>query len=184
MTFATRLKRWLKQLRLNVPDGEDRSFYTAQVMARVRALAPTPNLSRIPLWNNLVWGWPRLALTASAAAAGIMFVLWSSHATTQRLADQVAGESQVLAEVGEPVNGQVMPDAVDALAEELRMEDLMVLAESQPADDEWIEQTMQLLEQIDETLPEAEGAGSDPSSEDDWLQDLQMLDESDLASKT
>jgi hypothetical protein len=183
MTFAARLQRWLKQLRLNVPDDRDRSRYTAEVMAKVQGYAPAPNLSRIPLWNKLVLGWPRLALTAAAAVAGVTFVFWSSDTANQRLADQVARESLLLAEVGEPVNGQVIPDEVDALAEELQMEDLMVLAESQPTDDEWLDQTLQLLDQIDESLP-AENEAGNPSSDDDWLQDLQMLDESELASKT
>jgi hypothetical protein len=55
-----------------------------------------------------------------------------------------------------------------------------VLAES-PADDDqaWLEETLQLLDELEEELPE-DTAPDDES----WLEELEMLDEAELAAKS
>ena len=60
------------------------------------------------------------------------------------------------------------------------LRDAARLAESPPGDDEWIQQTMQLLEQLDQDVPGDDAAGSASSSEEEWLKELEMLDEQDL----
>jgi hypothetical protein len=53
------------------------------------------------------------------------------------------------------------------------------LAESSPADDaSWMDDTLELLEQLDEEIPEA----ADDATQEDWLKELELLDDSTLAS--
>lgn len=59
----------------------------------------------------------------------------------------------------------------------------VVLAEAPEAtDDSWITETMDILNQLDEDLPD-EGASGEPS-DDQWLEELEMLDEQDLAARS
>ena len=54
------------------------------------------------------------------------------------------------------------------------------LAESQDAEDQWLDDTLQLLDQLDENATdEATGA-----SEDDYLEELKQLDDTELAASS
>lgn len=141
MDFMTWLTRWLVRHPLKTPE-QDRSRFTAEVMARVRRLAESPSPEARPaLWR------PRWVF-AAVAAAGLVVVL------------RVAGRSEQVAQAPESSRIQ--------------------LAES---DDWWIDETYQLLEQLeaDTGEPIADPSGA---SEDDWFNELELLEESDLAASS
>lgn len=144
MEFLTWLRSWLLRHPLKEPTDAERSHYTAEVMARVRALGPQPASApiRVPARS---WGWwPRMAM-AMATAAGLAFVVSTTHQSRRQLAQQPQG-----------------------------------VTVSDPSDEEWLEQTLELLEQLEgETSPETAGDGSE---DDEWLDELQWLDESELSA--
>ena len=172
------LLSWLTRHPLKGPTGIDRAQYTAEVMAKVKALAqPAPAPAPVRVWLP----WPRLALTLATVAAGVALVIGTRHYQTQQLAQQIASESQLLAALDEPEHEPLAADQVEAVADELETMDTLQLAESLPSDDEWVEQTLQLLDELDEDVPE--NAASD-ASQDEWLQELEQVDESDLAANS
>ena len=143
MEFLTWLRNWLLRHPLKEPTDAERSDYTADVMAKVRALDLQPVRAPV-LVPARSWGWwPRLAM-AMATAAGLAFALSTTHQTRRQLAQQPQGVT----------------------VSEL--------------DEEWLEQTLELLEQLEgETSPETAGDGSE---DDEWLDELQWLDESELST--
>lgn len=57
---------------------------------------------------------------------------------------------------------------------------MLQLAESPEAEDQWLDDTLQLLDELDESdADEATGA-----SEEDWLKELEQLDETELAASS
>jgi len=100
----------------------------------------------------------------------------------QQLATEITRDSQLLAALDdtglEPLGAT---DEVEALTEDVELLDLMTLAESPPSDADWIEQTLQLLEEIDEDAPEETTGDTD---EEDWLNELQLLDETELTASS
>ena len=179
MNFATWLRSRLARYPLKEPPVFDRARYTAEVMERVKALRePGPVLRPAGPWP--AWG-PRLALAAAAVAVAFVVVgRVRSPGPGRLLAEQVADDAQLLAALDEPLPpAGVAPDDAEGLADELEAVDALLLAEAPPSDDEWIEQTLTLLEQLEEDLPE--GASDEPSG-DEWLDELQWLDDRDLAA--
>ena len=179
MNFATWLRSRLARYPLKEPPAFDRARYTAEVMERVQALGePAPALRPSGPW--LAWG-PRLALAAVAVAVAFVVVgRVRSPGPEQPLAEQIADDAQLLAALDEPLPlAPVAPDDAEELAQELAAMDALLLAEAPPSDDEWIEQTLNLLEQLEEDLPED---ASDEPSGDEWLDELQWLDDRDLAA--
>ena len=81
MDVVSWLKTWLRQHPLKGPSEEDRARFTAEVMARVRALTPPePAPAPVRRWAP----WPgRAALAMATAAAGIAVVLAISPRTLQ-----------------------------------------------------------------------------------------------------
>ncbi len=155
MEFLTWLRSWLMRHPTKEPTDAERAHYTAEVMARVRALGPLPGGSpaRAPV-RPWAW-WPRMAM-AMATAACLVFALTSAHQTRRQLAQQPPGATAS------------HPSAT-------------MLAESPTSDEAWLEQTLDLLEQIDEEPPSAETAG-DGSNDEEWLDELQWLDERELST--
>lgn len=153
MDFAAWFKTWLARHPLNAPTDLGRSSYTAEVMARVKALAePAPAPAPARSWA----AWPRWALTGAVAAAGmaIAFGVARSIRRDEPLARDPASTPQILR-----------------------------LAESSPSDESWVEETLQLLDQLDEDI--SEDASSDAAGADEeWLDELEMLDERDLAASS
>ena len=134
MDFATWLQNRLKRYPLHGGGDVDRTRYTKQVMARIRALhdprpVPRPRLSWLP-WT--------LALS-TAAVALLMLVQVPLDQRSQR---------------SEPV----------------------VLAEDPAREDAWVGQTLQLLETLDEDV--SDDSSPDSNSDNDWMEDLQLLEES------
>lgn len=61
----------------------------------------------------------------------------------------------------------------------VRLAEPLVVAEAQPDDDEWLQETLQLLDQLDEDVAsDAVQNGTDK----EWMQELQMLDETELST--
>ena len=89
----------------------------------------------------------------------------------------------MLAELDDPSFVQAGNGDVDSLAEEMETLDPMMLAESPPSDDQWIDQTLSLLDQLheDDAIP-ADNSGS--SSEEEWMNELQFLDDSELSASS
>jgi hypothetical protein len=182
MDFADWLTSWLTRHPLKAPADADRSRFTAEVMASVKAQTQ-PRRDPASGAARFQSVWARLAVSLAAAAAAVLVGLTVFHpsGSGERLATQLAQESELLASVGEPVHGWAIADDADGLAEDLEREDTLVLAEAPPSDDSWVADTLQLLDQLDEELPDD---ASSESNEDDWLDELQMLDENELAARS
>ena len=181
MSLTSWLQQWLAEHPMQEPRGAERERFTAEVMARVRALAPTPAVERAARrWPvQLVWGWPRFAVTFAAAAAGIALAIGLMREPSPRVADEIVHEAEQLAALAPPELEPLLADDAETLADDLEMADTIVLAEAQPSDETWLAQTLELLDQIEEELPsDSEGLESD----EEWLEDLELLDESDLAA--
>ena len=182
MDFLSWWQGWLTRHPLKSPQRLDRSAYTAQVMTRVRQEARSASpASGVRSWVV----WPRLGLALAAAAAGMVVVLHQEQQTGGRLARQIERDTALLAAVEEPLTEPVATGDPEELAEELALVETFTLAEAPQSDEAWIQDTVQLLNQLDEELP-ADAAGEDTtgSSDDDWMQELQTLDESDLAASS
>ena len=181
MDFLAWWQRWFARHPLKSPESLDRSAYTTQVMARVRQAAyPAPSAFTIP--GRL---WPRLGLALATAAAGFFVVLHHGQPSAGRLAQQIERDTEVLAAVGEPLTDSVAANDPDELAADLEMVETFTLAEAPESDETWIQNTVQLLNQLDEDLPE-ESTGNETTSpsDEDWMKELQTLDESDLAASS
>ena len=160
MTFDQWLRRWLTQHPLKEAAGQGRARFTADVMARVRALASAPaarpfgsrhDVPSTSLWMSWrVWGW---GLAVSAVAAGVVLVASVGVRSPVQVARRMPAPNI----------------------------ETLVLAESTSHDAQWVEESLQLLDQLDEESA-ADADDSAPASDDEWLQELQTLDESDLAS--
>ena len=179
MDFTTRLTTWLTCHPLKEPTDMDPARYTAEVMTKITAV-DQPRLLPAHHW----FPWPRLALAIATAAAGIVVVMMTTHSTSQRLAEHISRDSQLLA-VLDPDTEPLIADHHDAeaLAQEMETMDTVVLAESQPSDDQWIDQTVQLLDQLDQDIP-ADASSDGSSTGTDWIEELEQLDEHDLSSSS
>ena len=185
MDFSTWFRAWLWRHPLNAPATLSEPQYTTEVMARVRRLASTPSASTAAVTQPLVWGWPRLVLSAMSVAAGVVLTVGLVRHSREQTASGVAQDTEFLAQLGKQPES-LLADDPDNLAGELEAVDettieTMTLAESTPDDEAWLEQTLQVLDQMDQdAVPQADT--SERSSEDDWIDELQLLDESELAS--
>ena len=59
-----------------------------------------------------------------------------------------------------------------------------VLAESDTQDETWVQQTMQLLDQLEDESDPTAGNTTTPQSDEEWLKELETLDEADLAASS
>ena len=181
MDFAEWFTAWLSRHPLKSPLEADRSRFTADVMARVRAETATRPAAGWAV--RLSAGWLRLALPLAAAAA-VLVAVHVRHPADVRLAVELAQSTDLLAELGEPVESFLPVDAKE-LAEDLERNDRIVLAEAPPDSNEasWITDSMKVLEEIDETLSD-EGAAGGTGNGEQWLEELEMLDQSELAAQS
>ena len=180
MDFATRLQKWLTRHPLKSPADLGPTQYTREVMARVKALETTLAPSRTLPRLRPGWVWPRLAVGLVGAAA-LLVVVGIRPGQDRQLAERVTRDSAILASLGESVS-EVLPEE-DAVEFEALEGEGMILAEAGPDDAAWVAQTLKLLDQLDEELPEdATGDAGGSGSENEWLHELQRLDETDLAS--
>lgn len=191
MDFSAWLHSWLKRHPLKPLDHIDQSQYTAEVMSRIKAQPATQPAYRVR--SAGVWlPWPRLALAVATAAAGAAIALTVFRAqplpqvadrstSPAALALMATEDAELLAELEEGT-ADFLIDNGDTLDRALETTDaLMLLAEAPgQGDEQWLEETMQLLDQLDEDVSSDDEEGSD----DDWLDDLQLLDETDLAASS
>ena len=178
MLFATWLKEWLSRHPLKVPDDVNPKAYTHQVMARVKAFhEPARHDATAAVQRWLAW--PQLAMACGAVAAGVLVAITVGHSRNEQLAREITRDAQVLAEMGEPVTDPVSPTDVDGIAEDMATIDAMTLAEAPQSDDAWLKETLQLLDQLQEDVPDDASSGDAPDEE--WMKDLQTLDDSDLS---
>ena len=177
MDFATGLRRWLVGHPLKEPPAASPAGYTAEVMRRISALgAPSPMPARRWL------AWPRLALVPLAAAAAALLVVGRLHPPGGSLAGQIAVDADLLTALGQPL----LPEpgsagGLEELASELDLTDALVLAQAPPSDEEWLERTLQLLEALDEEPP---AGPSDTTAPDEWMDELDLFDESEPGSSS
>ena len=214
MDLATWLRQWLSRHPLKELPDRDRAQYTAEVMERVRAIArPAP----APARRRIVWLRPALVtLTAAAAVVLIVGRLNESHLDVgqgvqdaQRLAEgkriplipqpadpeeeiiqslaaldelmlaeDLTGAQQWL-ENAVPLLQELDEEPWEVLAQDLETADAFMLAEDPAADEQWLEETLRILEELDEELPEGE---LDEWSDEDWLDELELLDDDLFAS--
>lgn len=180
MNFSTRLTNWVARHPLKEPPHHNPAWFTAQVMQRVKALQQPARASafiRMQPWLS----WPRLGLTAALATTTVVLLTASMQRTSGRLAEAVLRDAQVLDALDDTAVDPAVNGDAELLAQELQLHDALMLAEALPSDDQWIEQTMQLLDQLDQDV--AEGSASNtsaPSTDDDLLNELQLFDGSEL----
>lgn len=146
MDLAAWLKTWVARHPLKAPSDETRARFTAEVMARVRALqSPAPAPMPVRTWLT----WPRLSLAVATAAAGLF----------------------VIGRLG----GPSLPQQTNLA---------MVLAESPSSDEAWVDDTLQLLDELEEEGSDnPSGESAAPDGGEEWLlEELQLFDESELAA--
>ena len=182
MDFPAWIRQWLARHPLKEPACPSHTQYTAQVMERVRGLAPPPTGLLVRLGRQLVGGWPRVALVAATAVVLAVLLVTRPPATQLRLAEEINQEAALLAALDEPLLLEAADD-METLARELESVDTwMVLAESdQGLDEAWIEETLLLLEELDaEPLWDDSGEISDET----WFEELERLDDRELSASS
>jgi hypothetical protein len=179
MAFLDRLNQWLAQHPVKTAE-RDRAEFTAGVMARVRAArsgdAPAASSARLGL------RWPRLAVSAALASAAVAAVWVLQPLRPGSPTAAILRDAAMLAELEEPSEVGLAVENLESLAEEMEQQDLIVLAESPEDDATWLTQTLEMLDQLEEELPE--NTTGTPAEEEEWLQELQLLDESELAARS
>lgn len=179
MEFADWFKKWFARHPLKEPPRVERARYTAEVMAQVRSLSPSPVHQEEPRAAVFTLWWPRLALGGLSVALMAALVVFAAASYTQsRLAKEVTQEAQVLAALNEPVISTA--SEAEEIVQEIQATDTIVLAEATQSDDQWLEETFQLLDQLDES----KSHDANESSDEDWLGDLQMLDDHEVTSSS
>ena len=184
MEFTSWLTTWLARHPLKTPSEIDPTRYTTEVMTRVRAVTPAAAPARSPAGVPQWLSWPRLALVV-ATAASIAVVIGTTRSSRERLAHRVTRDAQLLAELDEPLPELLNGQEAAELAQDLEAEDhQMLLAESAPSQDQqWLEQTLQLLDQLDENVPGVDA--DEPSGNDEeWLKELDTLDNGSPATSS
>ena len=181
MEFTAWIRQWLIQHPLKAPERVSREAYTAQVMARVKGeVEQAASPLHVARSVRIAWPWPRLALAALTVAAVVIIVTNMRQETSLHIAQEVTRSSQLLAALDEPVTDSMAPRDLEAMAKELEEADRLTLAEAPPSDDQWLEQTLQLLEQFDEDA--SVGKTDDASSDEDLLKEIQNDEQSDFAA--
>ena len=158
MDFPAWFRAWITRHPVNTPTEAQHASYTAQVMERVRALGPLGSPARQPAPAYRILWWPRLAAIAATAAA-VAFVV-----STAARAPHAPAPIMATIPAAAPGSGYA------------------VLAEDGAVNDEqWLEETLQLLQELDEDVAPASAEGG-AEAEDEWLQDLELLDDVDSST--
>jgi len=152
------LKRWLKEHPVKEPPQFLQERYAQEVMMRLQARSETP----FSAWLGWLFQ-PRPAFALGTALAGLLAIGLFLNRFTDRWIDRAAVEEA-------------------ALELEMRAADQWVLAQAVPEESEAarLEEDLQFLQEMEEEEPE-EPASEETHSEEDLLEELKRLDESDLA---
>ena len=184
MNFSTWLASWLARHPLQEPPHHNPAWYTAEVMQKVKAAerpARAPVTAPIHVWLS----WPRLGLIAAVATSAVVLVTVSARRDSSQLAKAVLRDSQVLDAVDETSIEPVLNGDSETLAQELELHDTMMLAESEPSDEQWIDQTMQLLDQLDQdNAVDSTANDATNSSDDQLLNELRLFDDTELGIRS
>ena len=152
------LLAWLTRHPLKGPSSIDRAQYTAEVMARVKAPAqpaPAPPARRLLSPGRAAQFW--LPWPPACRAAAQAWRLALTMAT-------VAAGILLMLTVTHPTSRRMFQ-----------------LAQSQAAEDQWLDDTLQLLDELDENVSD-EATGN--ASQEDWLEELKQLDDTELAASS
>lgn len=162
--FMAWLTSWLGRHPVQSPPQDP--AYTAEVMARVGDPVPAPAF-RVVFRPRLSWA------LATVAACGM--ALGVVQRQPSRIAKAVERDVEVLSALGD-----VDPLAGAELEQDVVLMDRMMLAQAQgeAQDDVWLEETLELLSEVEEDAVE----GSGTESADELLEEMEMLDEHDMAS--
>ena len=98
MTFEAWLRQWMARHPLKAPADDDRAVFTAQVMERVRSVAPAPMASFAKHATQLGWGWPWGSFALAAATAGALVAVIAGRASSPQGASTMSQHTEVLAE--------------------------------------------------------------------------------------
>lgn len=175
MSFSTWLSGWLSKHPVKTPpvDAQD---YTRQVMARIQeAPAQRPAFS-------LAAFLPQLAVGALAAALAMALL----RPSVQPGVSGLVAQAGLLAALDDAFPLEALDaDDIGGLMEASDAIQLWTFAEDAAADSdqEWLEQTLGLLEQFDDPTSADASVDGGAAEDDDWLQELQMLDAVDLTAK-
>lgn len=193
MDLTAWFRQWFSRHPLKEPTDIDHAQYTAEVMERIKTMeSPAPQPARRVAWSRWPAFWP--ALAGVAACAAIVVVIGRSNAPPQLAQqDEEAGMQQLAALDGQPLiaqpvasNGEGTMIAQPALPErsvalETELPQLVMLAKDSSTEDQWIEETLLLLDALGEELPEGM---LNELSDDEWLEQLDMFDDADLFAGT
>ena len=154
MEFSDWFQRWLSRHPLREPTPIDSRQFTYEVMERIESLrqsAPRP----------LFWVfWPRLLLATATAAALFIIVSHLTQTGNDRLARQPP---------------QSIPNTP---SQPVISQEGVVLAEDKMSDEDWIAQTLWLLQELDdEDIVDDKNDGLE--SDEEWLEELEELGEDD-----
>ena len=151
MEFMSWLHHWLARHPMKTPTQEEQRRSTASVMERVRVIGPHQH--DVPAQARWSWAWPRFAIAVATIALVVGIVRVS-----QPLRRQLAQQPHQAA--------PTRPETKSAVPQTM-------------TDDEWVDQTLKLLDQLDEeVVPDA----STESEDEPWLKELELLDERDLSN--
>jgi len=161
MDFQQWLKEWFSHHPAKDPVSQDRAAYTAEVMQRVKQLGVSSQ-APAPVWS---WWRPTLAL---AAMAGIALLVVSKIEQTPQIAEEIFSPPETVQVASIPEARP--PKAVEPTPPPLSM----VLAEDADENAAWLDETLQLLEALDEDFSDDTYEGW---SDEDWMDEIEMLDE-------
>ncbi len=183
MDFATWFRSWMTRHPVHLSSQRDCAGYTAEVMARVHAIAPQASGSPKPRWST-AWRWPRVAFALTTAAVMAVVIVGVRRASTRQLAQAVTEDTVLLAALEDPAEPSPMVNGIEGLADELEVTDHLLLAESPGDEERWLEETLQVLNELDDEFPTdpALEASPDATGTDEWLDELRDLDDEFAAS--
>lgn len=153
MNFVDWFRAWLLAHPLKPPAEHDAARYTIEVMQRVRALhQPATRPAAMLRWLS----WPQLSF--AAAVAVVLVTTVSLRHRTFQLARAVIQDARMIEALDEsPLEPSTQEQDPELLAREAAFVDVLQLTEVQPgassSDEQWLEETGQLLEQFDEDVP-------------------------------
>ena len=193
-SFLMWLRTWLAQHPVRRPAQGDDPAYARQVLTRIGRTQPERPSVLAGLADALYTRLSpaRLSLAAGGVLAAALFLVTTarqpqmpSQPQPAVVAAQITRDATVIAQAADAADDP-LADVLNshAIEPDLRMIDqYMMLAESgssATSDDEaWITQTLQLLNEFNEDT-DADTNSNDSASVDQWLQELQLLDESEL----
>lgn len=150
---------------------EERQAFTQGVMQRVRALEAQPQPVAVRSWS---WNWALPRLAVGVAMASLIFsVVWYQRPVLMQPGTMLASSQDLeVLHAFDALDENAMVDELELLVDEAEDMQWMLLAEQAvSSDQEWIEQTLEVLDAFNELdLPAEE-------MDELWLEELDLLEE-------